>query len=277
MEESVAKKWELFRKAFLDQYFINTAKEALRMEFINLVQESMTVAQYKAKFTSLSRFAKAFVSTEEEKAKQFMRGLRPSIRNKIVGNLIKIYSTMVSVATAIKETLNETRKITNPKSQCERTSWSDHAAVHIGEEQSGSYKIATTYSVSPSLKDYSSIYISTDFISIQIIDYRSVGSEDSRVSLCYDISSRTVGDSRAAGAAVGYLCFVFVDDILIYSPSVESHEEHLRIVLQLLRDHRLYAKFSKCKFWLPEAKVLGHVVSGSRVAVDSSKLEAVMN
>ncbi|GFS39082.1 hypothetical protein Acr_00g0061070 [Actinidia rufa] len=117
VEESVAKKWEPFRKAFLDQYFTDTTKEALRMEFINLVQGSMTVAQYEAKFTSLSRFAKAFMSTEEEKAKQFMRGLRPSIRNKIAGNLIKVYSTMVSAAAAIEETLNETRKITNPKSQ----------------------------------------------------------------------------------------------------------------------------------------------------------------
>ncbi|XP_057506501.1 uncharacterized protein LOC130789685 [Actinidia eriantha] len=92
------------------------------MEFINLVQGTMTVAQYDAKFTSLSRFAKAFVSTEEEKAKQFMRGLRPSIRNKIARNLIKVYSTMVSAAAAIEETLNETRKIQNPKSQREGTS-----------------------------------------------------------------------------------------------------------------------------------------------------------
>ncbi|GFY95423.1 hypothetical protein Acr_10g0008080 [Actinidia rufa] len=116
MEEVVAKKWEPFKKVFLDQYFTDTAKEALRMEFINLVQGSMTVAQYEAKFTSLSRFAKAFVSTEEEKAKQFMRGLRPSIRNKIAGNLIKVYSTMVSATAAIEGTIQ------NPKSQREGTS-----------------------------------------------------------------------------------------------------------------------------------------------------------
>ena len=78
------------------------------MEFINLVQGSMTVAQYKAMFTSLLRFGKAFVLTEEEKEKQFMRGLRPSIRNKITGNLIKVYSTMVSSAVATEKTLNET-------------------------------------------------------------------------------------------------------------------------------------------------------------------------
>ncbi|XP_057502688.1 uncharacterized protein LOC130786393 [Actinidia eriantha] len=119
VDEGVDKKWEPFKKAFLDQYFTDTAKEALRMEFINLVQGNMTVAQYEAKFTCLSRFAKAFVSTEEETAKQFIRELRPSIRNKIAGNLIKVYSTMVSSAVVIEEILNKTRKIVNPKSQCE--------------------------------------------------------------------------------------------------------------------------------------------------------------
>ena len=52
---------------------------------------------------------------------------------------------------------------------------------------------------------------------------------------------------------------VFVEDILIYSQSEWEHEYHLRIVLQLLRDHQLYAKFSKCEFWLTEVRFLGHV------------------
>ena len=55
---------------------------------------------------------------------------------------------------------------------------------------------------------------------------------------------------------------VFVYDILIYSQSEEEHEDHLRIVLQALRDCKLYAKFSKCDFWLIEVRFLGHVVSG---------------
>ena len=61
---------------------------------------------------------------------------------------------------------------------------------------------------------------------------------------------------------------VFVDDILIYSQSEWEHEYHLRIVLQLLRDHQLYAKFSKCEFWFIEVRFLGHVVSTSGVIVD---------
>ena len=69
---------------------------------------------------------------------------------------------------------------------------------------------------------------------------------------------------------------VFVDDILIYSQSEWEHEYHLRIILQLLRDHQLYAKFSKCEFWLTEVRFLGHVVSASGVSVDPEKVEAVM-
>ena len=70
---------------------------------------------------------------------------------------------------------------------------------------------------------------------------------------------------------------VFVDDILIYSQSEVEHEDHLRIVLHLLRDNQLYAKFSKCEFWLAEVGFLGHVVSASCMSVDPGKVEAVMS
>ena len=70
---------------------------------------------------------------------------------------------------------------------------------------------------------------------------------------------------------------VFVDDILIYYQSEREHEDHLRIVLQLLRDHQLYTKFSKCEFWLTEVRFLGHVVSASGVSIDLEKVEVMMS
>ena len=70
---------------------------------------------------------------------------------------------------------------------------------------------------------------------------------------------------------------VFVDGILIYSQSKKEHEDHLRVVLQLLRDHQLYAKFRKCEFWLTEVRFLGHVVLASGVSVNPEKVEAVMS
>ncbi|WVZ52529.1 hypothetical protein U9M48_003577 [Paspalum notatum var. saurae] len=70
---------------------------------------------------------------------------------------------------------------------------------------------------------------------------------------------------------------IFIDDILIYSKTEEEHEEHLRLVLQKLREHKLYAKFSKCDFWIEEVKFLGHVISNGGIAVDQSKVSEVQN
>ncbi|GJQ91649.1 putative reverse transcriptase domain-containing protein [Tanacetum coccineum] len=67
---------------------------------------------------------------------------------------------------------------------------------------------------------------------------------------------------------------VFIDDILIYSKTKEDHENHLRLMLDLLRKEKLYAKFSKCEFWLQEVHFLGHVVNHDGIHVDPSKLEA---
>ena len=70
---------------------------------------------------------------------------------------------------------------------------------------------------------------------------------------------------------------VFINDILVYSKSVDEHALHLQIVLQTLRDRQLYAKFSKCEFWLNEVMFLGHVVSGDGIFVDPRKVEAILN
>ena len=70
---------------------------------------------------------------------------------------------------------------------------------------------------------------------------------------------------------------VFIDDILIYSKNEAEHEQHLRIVLQRLRDHKLYAKFSKSEFWLDTIKFLGHTISSEGISVDPSKVQEVMD
>jgi hypothetical protein len=69
---------------------------------------------------------------------------------------------------------------------------------------------------------------------------------------------------------------VFIDDILIYSKTKEDHAEHLRIVLTRLREHQLYAKFSKCEFWLDTIPFLGHILSAEGVAVDPSKVKDIL-
>jgi hypothetical protein len=70
---------------------------------------------------------------------------------------------------------------------------------------------------------------------------------------------------------------VFIDDILVYSRNEEEHEGHLRLVLQKLRDHKLYAKLGKCEFWLKQVAFLGHVVSKGGISVDPSKVQDVLS
>ena len=70
---------------------------------------------------------------------------------------------------------------------------------------------------------------------------------------------------------------VFIDDILVYLGSREKHAEHLRIVLETLREHQLYAKLSKCQFWLDRVAFLGHIISAKGIFVDPQKIEAIVN
>ncbi|KAD4180268.1 hypothetical protein E3N88_28859 [Mikania micrantha] len=70
---------------------------------------------------------------------------------------------------------------------------------------------------------------------------------------------------------------VFIDDILIYSKSKAEHEQHLRKILELLKEEKVYAKFSKCEFWLREVQFLGHVVNSEGIHVDPAKIEAIKN
>jgi hypothetical protein len=69
---------------------------------------------------------------------------------------------------------------------------------------------------------------------------------------------------------------IFIDDIMIYSKNDSDHEEHLRLVLQKLRDNQLYAKFSKCEFWLDEVPFLGHIISKGGISVDPVKVTEIV-
>ncbi|KAL0394831.1 UNVERIFIED_CONTAM: Retrovirus-related Pol polyprotein from transposon.6 [Sesamum latifolium] len=70
---------------------------------------------------------------------------------------------------------------------------------------------------------------------------------------------------------------VFINDILVYSPSEQEHEEHLRVVLQTLREKQLYVKLSKCEFWFKSVTFLGNIISEEGVTVDPRKVEAIVD
>ena len=70
---------------------------------------------------------------------------------------------------------------------------------------------------------------------------------------------------------------VFVDEILIYSKSEQEHKEHLKIILQVLREHQLYAQLSKCDFYKNKIQYLGHMISADGISVDPEKIKAIID
>ncbi|GKE57776.1 putative reverse transcriptase domain-containing protein, partial [Tanacetum coccineum] len=68
---------------------------------------------------------------------------------------------------------------------------------------------------------------------------------------------------------------VFIDDILIYSKDEKGHEEYLKAILELLKKEQLYAKFSKCEFWIPKVQFLGQIINSRGIHVDPAKIESI--
>ncbi|GJX87613.1 putative reverse transcriptase domain-containing protein [Tanacetum coccineum] len=76
-------------------------------------------------------------------------------------------------------------------------------------------------------------------------------------------------------AILDKLVIVFINDILIYSKNKKEHEEHLKSILELIKKEELYAKFSKCKFWIPKVQFLGHVIDSQGIHMDPAKIESI--
>ena len=70
---------------------------------------------------------------------------------------------------------------------------------------------------------------------------------------------------------------VFIDDILVFSKSKGEHENYLKIVIQIMKEKQLYAKFKKCEFWLEQVGFLGHILSSKGISVDPVKIKAIKN
>ncbi|GJZ72506.1 putative reverse transcriptase domain-containing protein, partial [Tanacetum coccineum] len=108
---------------------------------------------------------------------------------------------------------------------------------------------------------------------VVVRDFLEDNSRNSKTKVLFDPAHR-LGERRPY---LDKFVIVFIDDILIYYKTREEHVEHLRLVLELLKKEKLYAKFSKCEFWIREVQFLGHVINGNEIHVDPSKIEVVKN
>ena len=111
MEDVDQMSWDDFKTLFLAKYFPEVEREAQREEFERLLQRGMTVAQYEAKFTELSRHSEYMVDTEEKKVSRFLRGLRPNIQSQLIVLMLTKYHDAVNRALVIERSLDEHQKM----------------------------------------------------------------------------------------------------------------------------------------------------------------------
>ncbi|CAJ2638266.1 unnamed protein product [Trifolium pratense] len=231
--------WAMFKREFLVKYFPVDVKNKKVVEFMELKQGNMTVADYAVKFETLCAFSPHYntLEAENDKCVKFESDYRQlnkvTIKNKYpLPRIDDLMDQLVGACVFSKIDLR-----------------SGYHQIRVKTEDIPKTAFRTRYGH-------------------------------------YEYSVMPFGVTNAPGVFMEYMnrifhsfldrfVVVFIDDILIYSKSEEEHEEHLRIVLQVLKEKKLYAKLSKCEFWMREVSFLGHIISSGGIAVDPAKVDAV--
>ncbi|XP_063949873.1 uncharacterized protein LOC135152720, partial [Daucus carota subsp. sativus] len=305
--------WE--SELFLEKYFPRFLQDQMELNFLELKQGNMSVVEYENKFAELARFVPTYVETDRQKAKRFQQGLKPWIRSKLAILQLETYAAvpiskapyrmapveMKELAKQLQELLEKgvIRPSVSP--------WG--APVLFVKKKDGSMRLCIDYRELnkltiknryplPRIDDLFDQLKGAEYFSK--IDLRSgyhqlkIKSEDIPKTAFrtryghYEFLVMAFGLTNAPAAFMDLMnrvfkkyldkfVIVFIDDILIYSKTAEEHAEHLRTALEILRKEKLYAKFSKCEFWLQEVQFLGHIVSREGIKVDPAKIEAIMN
>ncbi|XP_016747183.1 uncharacterized protein [Gossypium hirsutum] len=287
--------WDLYKSAFQGKYMGASYIDARRHEFLNVMQGYRSMAEYEAKFLKLSRYAPGMVATEDENCVHFEDGLRDSLRVLIVPQRECDFPALVVKAKIAEE------RTTRAYLRCGSTEYrireyplradqmrapgSDSACglrVLILHSRRGLYRdVSLEVQGTVFLADLIELLFG-EFSLILGMDWlvkhrMSLDCATKRVVLRTDEDNKLV--QKGYEAFLAYISVSDSGDSLVKDIRMtkNEHDEHLRVVLQVLREKQLYTKFSKCKFWLREVTFWGHVVFAEGIQVDPRKIEAVSN
>ncbi|WMV41362.1 hypothetical protein MTR67_034747 [Solanum verrucosum] len=236
-----------------------------RLRFESLVQGSVFVTEYEARFCELSRHALTIVSDEAERVHRFMRGLNFSFKSCVFMATREGDSFRPNVSTTKKAELMVLEEVGEPKKVRSSSLFSCTSSRGRGSHRgSGSFQRRGLVHVS--IKDASveplpmdSVLVVQEFIDVFPTDLPSF-------SLDKDIEF-----------AINFETGLFIDDILVYYKTEEYRNHHLRILLQRLKEEKFYAKSSKYEFWLDSVALLGHMVSKEGIWERFQKLKTLLD
>ncbi|KAL5578787.1 hypothetical protein UlMin_011229 [Ulmus minor] len=266
------------------KFFNPTALSAQQTEFLNFKQENMTVANAVRKFERLAKLCPYLVPTEEQRVKRMLEMLRPDI------SLSEGQFRSLQTLTEEPAEGQDTKNVLEPNARV--------YAYTKGDAEAGGSKVVTVVDTTKKAKvELNDVPVVNEFVDvfpeelpglppdrevtfeIEVSEYHQLRIKESDILKSafrtryghYEFLVMPFGLTNAPAAFMdlmnrvfqAYLdkfVIMFIDDILVYSRSQEEHANHLRMVLQTLVEHRLYAKFSKCEFWLQSVQFLGHVI-----------------
>ncbi|KAK1606824.1 hypothetical protein QYE76_030497 [Lolium multiflorum] len=298
--------WEEFKRKFRESNVPESIVELKRREFESLEQKDKAILTYVREFSGLSRYAVEEVNTEDKKKKRFM---------EIEFTIDLIPGTAPIAKAPYKMGPKELKELKEQLDDLEQKGFIQESispwgspVIFVdkrdgGRRMCGDYRNLNNVTIKnkyplPRIQDLfdqvrgAGVFSKSDLRS----GYHQIKIKKEDVPKTAFVSRYghheylvvPFGLTNAPAIFMNIMnkifmpcldkfVIVFIDDILIYSKDKAEHAEHLRIVLQTLREHQLYAKFSKCEFWLDQVEFLGHVISKDGIAVNPSKVASVLD
>ncbi|KAK1607392.1 hypothetical protein QYE76_031065 [Lolium multiflorum] len=211
----------------------------------------MTVVEYRDKFLTLSRYAPDETDTTDKRKERFLNGLHDEMQTVLVNIPFVDLEALVDSAIQMEGKLNQANE--NRKRRMMHQSGPSNTPSYHHLKIRATDIPKTAFTTRYGLYEYN------------VMSFGLTNAPAYFMNLMNKIFMNFLDK----------FVVVFIDDILIYSKSEEEHEQHLEIILETLRQHKLYAKFSKCEFWLKEVGFLGHILSAGGIAVDPAKIKTV--
>ncbi|XP_066373057.1 uncharacterized protein [Miscanthus floridulus] len=247
--------WEEFTKAFNEHHMSEGVMDVKVEEFRNITQGFQKIHEYANRFIRMMRYAPDETSTKNMKMYFFKKGLNTHIKLGVSGH-----------------TCYTLRKMVNKAMEIERDHLETDALYKEKKHKTNKYPLPRIDDLLDQLRNakfFSKIDLRSEYHQMKI---RPKDIPKTTFVTRYGQYEFTM--NKVFMDELHKFMVVFIDDILVYSATIEEHEQHLRIVLEKLRQNQLYAKFRKCKFWLKEVAFLGHILTVEGVAIDPDKIEA---
>ncbi|GJT28548.1 putative reverse transcriptase domain-containing protein [Tanacetum coccineum] len=299
--EAYAMTWEVLKKKMTDKYCPQGEIKKLEIELWNLKVKGNDVPAYTERFQELTLICTKFVANETEKVDKYISGLPDNIYGNVKSARPKTLDETIELANDLMDQKLRTyakRQSDNYQGLFTQVNKARGAVIHwksIIEESTFKIWVKNRYPL-PRIDDLfdqlqgSSIYSKIDLRS----GYHQLRVREQDIPKTafrtryghYEFQVMPFGLTNAPAVFMDLMnrvckpyldkfVIVFIDDILIYSKNEKEHEEHLKAILELLKKEQLYAKFSKCEFWIPKVQFLGHVIDSRGIHVDPAKIESI--